>query len=63
MASIQAACDSCKHITALSTPYAPELNPTEQVWELLKQNHFSNCFFDGYDLLLDACCNAWNALT
>ena len=44
-------------------PYAPELNPTEQVWEFLKQNHLSNCFFDDYDSLLDACCNAWNDLT
>ena len=44
-------------------PYAPELNPSEQVWEFLKQNHLSNCFFDSYDSLLDACCNAWNALT
>ena len=41
-------------------PYSPELNPVEQVWQWLKQNHLSNRCFSGYDDIVDACCNAWN---
>jgi transposase len=40
--------------------YSPELNPTEQVWEYMKQMWLSNCFFEDYEALLSACCNAWN---
>lgn len=40
--------------------YSPELNPTEQAWEYMKQMWLANCFFDDYDSLLSACCNAWN---
>lgn len=43
-------------------PYCPELNPVENVWEFLRGNHLSNRVFDTYDAILDACCNAWNAL-
>ena len=43
-------------------PYAPELNPVENVWQFLRQNHLSNRVYDTYDNILDACCNAWNAL-
>ena len=43
-------------------PYAPELNPVENIWPFLRQNHLSNRVFPNYHDILDACCNAWNAL-
>lgn len=43
-------------------PYAPELNPVENVWQYLRQNQLSNRVFDSYDTIVDACCSAWNAL-
>ena len=43
-------------------PYAPELNPVENVWQYLRQNFLSNRVFDSYDAIVDACCQAWNAL-
>ena len=44
-------------------PYSPELNPVENIWRFLRQNHLANRIFDHYDAIVDACCNAWNALT
>jgi transposase len=43
-------------------PYSPELNPVENVWQFLRQNFLSNRVFDTYDGIVDACCEAWNAL-
>lgn len=43
-------------------PYSPELNPAENVWQYLRQNELSNRVFHGYDVIVDACCNAWMAL-
>lgn len=43
-------------------PYSPELNPVENVWQYLRQNFLSNRVFKDYDAIVDACCNAWNAL-
>jgi transposase len=43
-------------------PYAPELNPVENIWQFLRQNYLSNRVFPNYHDILDACCNAWNAL-
>ena len=42
-------------------PYSPELNPVENVWQFLRQNHLSNRIFDSYEAIVDACCAAWNA--
>src|SRR5207237_10505397 len=44
-------------------PYSPELNPVENIWQYLRQNQLSNRVFDSYDAIVDACCDAWNALT
>jgi hypothetical protein len=41
---------------------APELNPAENIWQYLRQNHLSNRVFPTYDDILDAACQAWNRL-
>ena len=41
-------------------PYAPELNPIENVWEYLRGNQLSMRVWDSYDAIVDACCAAWN---
>lgn len=43
-------------------PYAPELNSVENIWEYLRSNFLSHCVWDTYEAILDACCDAWNAL-
>ncbi len=43
-------------------PYSPELNPVENVWQFPRQNHLANRVFDNYTAIVDACCEAWNAL-
>jgi transposase len=43
-------------------PRSPELNPTENVWQFMRQNWLSNRIFKGYDDILDHCCHAWNRL-
>ena len=41
-------------------PYAPELNPCEQVWCYLKEHFLSNRCFADYEAILDAICHSWN---
>jgi hypothetical protein len=43
-------------------PYAPELNPAENIWEYLRGNTLSHQVWETYEEIVDACCNAWNAL-
>lgn len=43
-------------------PYAPELNPVENVWEYLRANKLSMVVWDSYDAILEACREAWNWL-
>lgn len=43
-------------------PYSPELNPVENVWEYLRQNHLSFTVWDTLEAIVDACCSAWNKL-
>lgn len=43
-------------------PYSPELNPVENIWQFLRQNKLSNRVFDTCEAIVDACCEAWNAL-
>lgn len=43
-------------------PYSPELNPVENVWQFLRQNHLANRVWETYDDIVHACCDAWNAL-
>ncbi|MCH8197415.1 MAG: transposase [Proteobacteria bacterium] len=42
------------------SPYAPELNPTENIWQYLRQNYLALRFLDDYDAIVDASCKAWN---
>ena len=41
-------------------PYAPELNPIENVWEYLRANRLAFAVFDTYDDIVTRCCEAWN---
>ena len=43
-------------------PYAPELNPIENVWEYLRKNNLSLRIYETYENIVDACCKAWNDL-
>lgn len=41
-------------------PYAPELNPIENVWAYLRANKLAISIFDTYDDIVERCCEAWN---
>jgi hypothetical protein len=41
-------------------PYAPELNPAENIWEYLRKNKLENRRYGDYCAIVDACCQAWN---
>ena len=43
-------------------PKCPELNPTENVWQFLRDNWLSNQVFRCYDAIVGHCCDAWNML-
>jgi len=43
-------------------PYAPELNPIENLWAYLRSNYLSHRVYENYGAIVDACCDAWNAL-
>ncbi len=40
-------------------PYAPELNPVENLWHYLRAHHRSNRVYADYDALLEAATEAW----
>ena len=42
---------------------SPELNPTEQVWQVLRDRYLANRCFESYDHIVESCCDAWNAFT
>lgn len=49
------------NISLLPLPSAaPELNPTEQVWQSLRSDHLANRCYKDYDEIVTVCCNAWN---
>ena len=43
-------------------PATPEMNPTEQIWDELKEKHFDNHFFKTLDKVVDQLCLAINEL-
>lgn len=51
------------NITILTLPpRAPELNPSENIWQFLRDNWLSNRVFSSHDDIVDHCCDAWNKL-
>jgi hypothetical protein len=58
------ASSKCQTTSACSNcAYSPKLNPAENIWQYLRQNQLSNRVFASYEAIVDACCDAWNALT
>lgn len=43
-------------------PYSPELNAIERAWLFLRERFLSHRVWRTYDDILEACCQAWNAL-
>ena len=43
-------------------PRSPELNPVENVWQLMRDKWLLNRVFASYADILDHCCHAWNEL-
>ena len=43
-------------------PKSPELNPTENVWQYMRDNWLSNRVFESGRHIVDHCCDAWNKL-
>ena len=43
-------------------PYAPELNPTENIWDYLRGNKLSRLVWDSYEAIVAACKDAWDSL-
>jgi transposase len=43
--------------------YSPELNPVERVWLYLRERFLSLRVLDDTEAIIDACYQAWNALT
>jgi transposase len=40
-------------------PYAPELNPIENVWEYLRANKLGMIVWNSHEAILEACRDAW----
>ncbi len=52
-----------RNITIILLPSkSPELNPVENVWQYLRSNYLANRVFEDYNAIVDAACDAWNAL-
>ncbi len=43
-------------------PRSPELNPVENIWQVMRDNWLSNRVFTSYDDIVGHCCDAWNKL-
>ena len=43
-------------------PYSPECNPVERIWLFLREKLMSLRVFPDQNAIIDACCDAWNAL-
>jgi transposase len=49
------------NVSILKLPaYSPELNPIEQIWSWLRQQHLVNRCFEGYEDIVNACSSACN---
>ena len=56
----QAAHVPCNITLVRLPPYAPELNPIENVWEYLRGNKLAITVFESYEDIVDKSCGAWN---
>ncbi len=45
------------------SPYSPELNPVENIWQYLRKSRLSSRIFQGVEHVIDAACEASNWLT
>jgi transposase len=61
--SVLSSDDCASPLAAPHSIYSPELNPVERVWLYLRERFLSHRVLDGYDAIVTACCQAWNALT
>ncbi len=43
-------------------PNAPSCNPTENVWQFLRDNWLSDRVFKNYEDIVAHCCDAWKKL-
>ena len=43
-------------------PYAPELNPVENLWHYLRSHHWSLRVYEDYEALVAASVTAWRAV-
>ena len=43
-------------------PYSPECNPVERIWLFLREKLMSLRVFPDQTAIVEACCDAWNAL-
>ena len=60
---LSAKLDIPDNITPMPLPSkSPELNPVENIWQVMRDNWLSNRVFRSYDDILDHCCFAWNRL-
>lgn len=51
------------NVTLVSLPsYSPQLNPMERVWLYLRERYLSLRVFRDDTEIVDACCQAWNAI-
>ena len=47
---------------AILPPYSPELNPSENIWQYMRQNWISNTVFDDLEEIFRIVEDAWNKL-
>lgn len=43
-------------------PKSPELNPVENIWQIMHDNWLSNRIFVSYEQIIALCFEAWNKL-
>jgi len=43
-------------------PKCTELNPTENIWEFMRDNWLSDRIYKSYDDIVDYCSDSWNKL-
>jgi len=44
-------------------PYTPEMNPTEQVWDEIREKNFKNKFFDSLNKVTAQLCDCFDSIT